>query len=388
MAVGSLTRAVPTLPTMPRLVVLEAIGLAFVEGLQRAWDAGDAVLPVDPKLPTPARAALLAAARLDDDVESGDALVVATSGTTGEPKLAVLTHAAVFASATATSARLGVDPAHDRWLACLPLVHTGGLSVVTRALLTGTPLTVHDGFDAEDVEQAAGEGCTLTSLVPTALARIDPHRFRRILVGGQAPPAHRPPHVIATYGLTETGSGVVYDGVPLDGVEVRIGDDGEVSVRGPMLLREYRDGTDPRSADGWLPTGDLGAMHEGRLHIDGRRDDLIVTGGENVWPVAVERALLSHPAVADVAVVGRADPEWGQRVVAVVVPVNAAAPPSLAVLRAHAKEQVHPHAAPTVLELVAIIPRNPAGKVRRADLTTERGPPPRRPGRPAPEART
>ncbi len=245
----------------------------------------------------------------------------------------------------------------------------GGLSVVTRALLTGTHLTVHDGFDAEDVEEAADEGCTLISLVPAALARIDPHRFRRILVGGQAPPADRPPHVVATYGLTESGSGVVYDGVPLDGVDVRIAAEGEVELRGPMLLRAYRDGSDPRSADGWLPTGDLGSMEDGVLRVEGRRGDLIITGGENVWPAAVERALLSHPRVADVVVVGRPDPEWGERVVAFVVPVDAGAPPSLDELRAHAKERLHPHAAPTVMEVVAAIPRNAGGKVRRDDLT-------------------
>src|SRR5690606_34836965 len=123
------------------------------------------------------------------------------------------------ASALATSQRLGVDPERDRWLACLPLAHVGGLSVVTRALLTGTPLTMHDGFDAAQLAAAVAAGCTLTSLVPTALARIDPAPWRRILLGGQAPPADRPANVIATYGMTETGSGVVYDGLPLDGVE-------------------------------------------------------------------------------------------------------------------------------------------------------------------------
>lgn len=351
-----------------RLVLVQADDPQFVDRLQRAWDTSDAVLPVDPRLPAPARAAALAAARVDEPVEPGDALVVVSSGTTGEPKAAVLTHAAVEASARATSARLAVDPATDRWLACLPLSHVGGLSVVARALVTGTPLTVHPHFSAAAAEQAAAAGCTLTSLVPTALARVDASRFRCILVGGQAPPPDRPDNVIATYGMTETGSGVVYDGVALDGVELRVADDGEIHVRGPMLLRAYRDGVDPKLPDGWYPTGDLGELHDGQLVVHGRRGDLIITGGENVWPVAVEGALLTHAGVREVAVVGRLDPEWGQRVVALVVPTAPAAPPSLDELRAWVKRTLPAFAAPTAIELVEALPHTASGKVRRADL--------------------
>ena len=365
MASSSLTRGVRTLPAMAALVVLDADDPGFVDRLRRAWDSGDAVLPLDPTLPGPARAAVLAAARPEEPMEPGDALAVATSGTTGEPKVAVLTHHAILASAIATSARLAVDPTADHWLACLPLAHVGGLSVVTRALLTDTPLTVHPRFDAAAVAEAAADGCTLTSLVPTALGRIDPGAFRAILVGGQAPPEDRPPHVIATYGLTETGSGVVYDGVPLDGVELRIAADGEVHVRAPMLLRAYRDGIDPKDTDGWLRTGDLGEIVGGRLQVHGRQGDLIITGGENVWPTAVERALLAHPSVADASVVGRLDPEWGQRVVAVIVAADPASPPTLDALRDHVKQSLPAHAAPTVVELVAALPRTPSGKLLR-----------------------
>jgi O-succinylbenzoic acid--CoA ligase len=305
---------------------------------------------------------------VDDDAEPGDALVVATSGTDGAPKAVVLTHGAVAASAEATSAALGIDPATDRWLACLPLSHVGGLSVVTRALHTGTALTVLHRFDVEAVGQAAAGGCTRTSLVPTALARIDATAWRTILVGGQAPPPDRPANVVATYGMTETGSGIAYDGVPLPGVEVRA-EDGELLLRAPMLLRCYRDGTDPRRADGWFPTGDLGEVVDGRIRVHGRRGDLIITGGENVWPAAVERALAGAPGVADVAVVGRPDPEWGQRVVAVVVPSDPADPPSLDALRGHVKGSLPAYAAPTALDLVDSLPRTASGKVRRRDLT-------------------
>ena len=364
---GSYAATVPR-SRRPRLVVLEAVGAPFVAALQRAWADGDAVLPVDPRLPAPARAAVLEAADPGAPVEPGDALVVATSGTDGAPKAVVLTHAAVAASAEATSARLGVDPEADGWLACLPLSHVGGLSVVTRALHTGTALVVHDRFDAAAVDAAAREGCTRTSLVPTALARIDPARWRTILVGGQAAPAERPANVVATYGMTETGSGIVYDGVPLDGVEVRVAPDGELLVRGPMLLRAYRDGTDPKDADGWLPTGDLGQVDGGLVTVHGRRGDLVITGGENVWPAAVERALVGHPGVREVAVLGRPDPEWGQVVVAVVVPTDPTDPPALAALRELAKASLPAYAAPRVLELVDRLPRTALGKVRRRDL--------------------
>jgi len=353
-----------------RLVVVGARGGdAFVDRLRRAWDGGDAVLPLDPRLPAPARARVLAAARPDEPVADGDALVVATSGTTGEPKAAVLTHDAVDASARATSARLGVDPAADRWLACLPLAHVGGLSVVTRALATGTPLTVHDGFDADAVTAAARAGATLVSVVPAALRRVDPALFRTVVLGGSAMPPDLPPNAVTTYGMTETGSGVVYDGVPLDGVEVAVVD-GEVRLRCPMLLRAYRDGTDPQDADGWFRTGDAGTWDpaSGRLRVLGRMGDVIVTGGEKVWPAAVERVLAAHPSVAEAAVVGVPDPEWGARVVAVVVPRHPDAPPDLVALRDAVKVELPAYAAPREVRVVATLPRTGLGKVARAEL--------------------
>jgi O-succinylbenzoic acid--CoA ligase len=346
-------------------------GPAFVEALQRAWDDGDAVLPVDPRLPQPAIDRLLTSMRPDEPVEDGDALVVATSGTSGEPKGVVLTHDAIAASAVATSARLSVDPATDRWLACLPLAHVGGLAVVTRALVTGTPLVVHDGFDAAAVARtAASDGVTLVSLVATALRRVDASLFRVVVLGGAAPPDDAPPNAVTTYGMTETGSGVVYDGVPLDGVDVRISSTGEILLRGPMLLRSYRDGTDPKDADGWFATGDLGEIDDrsGRLQVFGRSRDLIITGGENVWPEPVEAILAELPGVADVAVVGRDDDEWGQRVVAVVVPSDATRLPTIEALRAAVKERIGPWAAPRAVEFVDAIPRTALGKPRRREL--------------------
>jgi O-succinylbenzoic acid--CoA ligase len=293
--------------------------------------------------------------RTDDPVRDGDALVVATSGTTGEPKGVVLTHDAVAASAMATSERLHVDPAADRWLSALPLAHIGGLSVITRSILTGTPLT----FDAD-------APATLVSLVATQLLRLDVSRFRAVVVGGAAAPEQRPANCVVTYGMTETGSGVVYDGQPLTGVELRIVD-GEVHVRGPMLLRAYRDDTDPKDAEGWLATGDAGSIGpDGALHVDGRIGDVIVTGGEKVWPESVERVLRRVPGIAEVAVAGRPDAEWGQRVVAWIV--TDGDPPSLADLRDAVKAELPAYAAPKQLVVLDALPRTALGKVRRADL--------------------
>lgn len=368
---------------MPHLVAIDLPGGdRFVEALRRIWDAGDAAFPLDRRLPPTARRLALAAIapdRLIDEegvhtlggpgAEHGDALVVATSGTTAAPRGVVLTHDAVRASAVATSARLGVTP-DDTWLACLPLSHVGGLSVVTRALVTESRLVIHDGFDAEMVHAAVREGATLVSLVATALRRIEPSLFRRIVLGGSHPIAGLPENVVTTYGMTETGSGVVYDGHPLDGVELRIDEPGEIHIRCPMLLRCYRDGSVP-TIDGWFATGDLGQIgDDGRLLVFGRRGDLIITGGENVWPATVEAVLRRHPAVAEVAVAGVPDHEWGERVVAWVVARDGSTPPTLASLRAHTSESLPAFMAPKELRLVDVLPTTSSGKVRRHELSS------------------
>jgi O-succinylbenzoic acid--CoA ligase len=219
------------------------------------------------------------------------------------------------------------------------------------------------------VASSSASGVTLVSLVSTALGRIDTTSFRTVLLGGGRAPGDTPGNVITTYGMTETGSGVVYEGRPLDGVEIRIGDDGTIEVRGPMLLRAYRDGSDPTDGDGWFPTGDMGRWGGDRLVVEGRRDDLIITGGENVWPEPVEGVLRAHPGVAEVAVAGRRDPEWGRRVVAHVVPADPAMPPVLAELRALVAEALPAWHAPKELVLCSSLPRTRSGKVSRNDLS-------------------
>jgi o-succinylbenzoate---CoA ligase len=373
---------------VPRLVAIDIPGSsAFVETLRRIWDAGDAAFPLDARLAPPEQERVLravgAAAVIDGSgdettldhgfpVETGDALVVATSGSTGEPRGVVLTHDAIAASAVAVHTRLAVS-AHDHWLACLPLSHVGGLAVVTRALHAGIRLSVVPTPDPATVTEAAHHGATRTSLVPTALTRIDPSIFRTVLVGGARPPVPRPANVIATYGMTETGSGIVYDGVPLDGVELRIGAGGVIEVRCPMLGRAYRDGTPIAAADGWFRTGDLGAIDtDGTLTVYGREGDLIITGGENVWPDRVESVLSALPDVLEVAVAGTPDPQWGQAVTAWIVPRDPASPPSRDDVRTAVKAALSPMAAPQIVHIVADLPRTSSGKVKRSMLASQR----------------
>jgi O-succinylbenzoic acid--CoA ligase len=391
--------------------VPELIGLVlpggpeFARALRSIWDRGDVAAPLPWDAPAAHRESLLAAVDPDwvltpegttryqpaDDhplrpVEAertelidGDALVICTSGTTGRPRAAIHTHAGVEAAAFATSTALGVAP-DVRWLACLPLHHVGGCSVLTRAWHTGAGLEIVPRATPEVVERAALAGCTHVSLVPTLLRRIDPTPWRVILLGGAAAPTDRPANTVATYGCTETYGGVVYDGLALNGVSVRVTlEPGEhwsvpapIELRTPSLLRAYRTGTDPVADDGWFRTGDLGMIDPdtGRLSVTGRADDVIVSGGENVWPQPVEDVLASLDSIEEVAIVGRSDPEWGERVVAVVVPAERSRPPTLEALRAAVRAVLPSACAPREMELRDCLPRTTLGKIERYRLRT------------------
>ncbi len=372
-------------------------GPAFVEHVQRAWEHGDAVLPLDPSTPTAHLdqvIASLAPTRIVEadggvrslhgglPVEDGDALVIATSGTTGVAKGVVHTRKSVEAAAymTAVGARTTVD---TYWLACLPVSHVGGFSVISRALATGARLEVHPGADALAIDGAVDRGATHVSLVPTLLGRIDPSPWHTILLGGSAIPVDRPTNTIATYGMTETMGGVVYDGLALPGVETRIVDDdgtevergvsGMIELRSPTLLRAYRDGRDPLDGDGWYRTGDLGRVDPAStvLRVEGRADDLIISGGVKVWPGPVEDILRSDRRVREVAVAGVADPEWGHRVVAFVVPEDRDDPPGLDELKERVRDRLPRAAAPKQLVLVDSLPRTGLGKIRRSLLSED-----------------
>ena len=344
-----------------------------------AWDAGDAVLVLDPRAPEPEVGAVLDRMQAEAGVAPEVAAVVVTSGTAGAPKGVELTWDGLAASAAAVAAALEIG-AGDRWLACLPLHYVAGLAVLGRAWTTGTPVQVTDGFDVDSV---ATTEATLVSLVPTMVRRlraegVDLGRFRRILLGGG--PVHESgPNIVATYGMTETWGGVVHDGHPLPGVDLRIGEGDEILVRAPMVMRRYRLAPEETeaafAAGGWLRTGDAGAIDAGgRLRVLDRLRDLIVTGEVKVSPSEVEAVLARHPGVADVCVAGAPDPDWGERVVAHVVPAQGGAPPTLAELRAFAAEQLSVAKLPREVVLTDAIPRTAGGKpLRRLLRKSSRG---------------
>jgi o-succinylbenzoate---CoA ligase len=378
-------------------------GPGWLDLVRDVWAVGAALLPVDPRLPRAEAGELLRLARptvlisgtgselsgrrLRGGVPAapGVVLVVHTSGTAGMPKLVQFERRAIDAAVAASAFALEATP-RDRWICCLPLAHVGGMLVLLRGVLLDAPVSVHPTFEPRLI--GAERNASFISVVPTMLGRlldaaVDLTGFRGILVGG----AHLSPEireradragapVIETYGLTESCGGVVYDGLALPGVEMRINPNGGIELRGPMLMLGYRFDDATTSAaftgDGWLKPGDAGEIDaEGRLHVVGRIDDLINTGGEKVWPHEVEAALLEHPKVSEVGVGGRLDPEWGQRVVAFVVSVDPAEPPSLDELRAFAAARIARHKVPRELVLVDQLPRTFSGKLRRAALARE-----------------
>ncbi|MFW2512866.1 AMP-binding enzyme [Demequina sp. SO4-13] len=318
-----------------------------------------------------------------DSALSGRArgIAVRTSGSTGNPREALLSTAALHASATATLARLG-GPGH--WLLALPADRIAGAMVAVRARIGGTELIhaglIHAGggpFTAAGFAHAAGTmpaGRRYVSLVPTQVRRLlaDPAGaealagFDAVLVGGAPPGMTLPRNAVETYGMTETSGGCVYDGAPLEGVSVRIDDDGRIMIAGPMLADGFADGDDSafveRDGERWLRTGDVGELVDGRLAVLGRADDVILTGGVNVHPVPVERALLAHGAIADAVVVGVPDLQWGERVVALVA-VAPGASVTLDGLRSTLRLE-RAELPTTVLE-VDSIPRTAAGKIDR-----------------------
>ena len=293
-------------------------------------------------------------------VEEGDGLVMLTSGSSGTPKAAIHTWASLVASADITQRSLRGEQA-PVWLPLLPPAHIGGLAVLLRHVLNDA-----DFRWTSDIEDGPRMGATHVAVVRAQLARHDLSGYEKVLVGGGKPPTSRADNVIATWGMTETGSGVVYDGYPLDEVAIRV-IDSQICVHSPTLFRAYRSSERPRiDLDGqeWFPTGDGGELVDGRLRVFGRLGSVIVTGGEKVWPEDLEALFAQVDHVRDVAVVGIDDNEWGQRVVALVVsdtPVDDE-------LLERAAERIGPWAKPKEIRYVAAIPRTANGKIARAGL--------------------
>lgn len=336
------------------------------------------------------------------------AAIVHTSGTTGRPKGAMLPRSAFLASAEASARNLGWHPL-DRWLLCMPLAHVGGLSILTRCLVARAPVILEPRFEPRAILDAIRrERATILSVVPTMLrALLDEDRdgslalLRVVLLGGAATPlslleecARRDVPALTSYGLTETCSQIVAQsprapgtntvepgsGRALQGVTLRIATDhggpaaedevGRIQVRGPMLMRGYwpagAAAPSPEAAPAWFDTGDLGALDShARLHVHARRTDLIVTGGENVYPVEVEQALEALPGVLRALVFGVPDDRWGQIVAAALV-LDPARPPAEPALFAALAGRLAPHKRPRRYCVANALPLTPSGKLDRA----------------------
>ena len=367
---------------MSQLVALDMpAGNQFLAAALGVWDRGDAVFPLDQRLPAVAQFELISAmapASIIDasgnetslpnarPVRSGDSLVIATSGSSGTPKGVIHTHASMNAAAKSSNSRLGCTKDHH-WLVCLPVSHVGGFSVITRALQSNSALTMHPAFEADEVTRSAGSGVTHVSLVRTALQRIDASKFHTVLLGGAAPPTNIPNNVIATYGMTETFGGIFYNGVALDGVEAKIIEN-QIYVRGHMLMRAFRDETVPFTADGWLPTGDSGYFEDEKLVVNGRIGEMIISGGENIWPNLLEQTIAQHPLVSAVAVTGVADEEWGEKVVSWVVPQDPDNPPKLSDIRDHVALTLPKFYCPKELKILQSLPVTSLGKTDKRAL--------------------
>ena len=364
---------------------------AFVETLHGCLLLGAAAVPVDRRLKAAERAAQTEScatvvtrpldgladerAPLADTHDlTATAIVVHTSGTTRGPRPVGLTFGNWLWSALGSAAALGVRR-DDVWLCTLPLSHVGGLSILMRSAIYATRVVLHERFDAEAAADEIAVRSTLVSVVPTTLARLldaglrHPPRLRAALVGGapiapslldRAASAGVP--TVSTYGLTEACSQVTTGGPPLFCTRVRIGARREILVAGPTVAPAAL------ASDGWLHTGDEGALDAaGRLTVTGRAGDTIITGGENVAPAEVEAVLESHPAVAEAAVHGVPDPEWGERVVATIV-LSGRETASADDLRGYCQVRLAGYKVPRVIRFAHELPRTVSGKILRRSL--------------------
>ncbi len=387
-----------------RVAIAMPPGLGFARALHACLQLGAVAVPVDPRC-SPAERELLsdgALAFVDAPLRTAGpafaapgshdldavAVVIHTSGTTSAPRPVELTYGNLLWSALGSAVALGHDPG-ERWLCALPLSHVGGLSILIRSAIHATTAVVHEGFDTDRVLDALrSDEVTLVSLVATTLGRLldaglqSPPSLRAALTGGGPVPAALLDRaraagvpVASTYGLTEACSQVtttpvaaVADdgargGPPLFCTRVRIAADQEILTRGPTVAPAAL------AADGWLHTGDLGALDDdGRLTVTGRKSDTIVSGGENVAPAEVEAVLEAHPDVLEAAVVGRPDPDWGEAVTAIVVARPGRVLEGEA-LRTHCARLLAPYKVPRLVVLAREpLARTRSGKLRRREL--------------------
>jgi o-succinylbenzoate---CoA ligase len=330
--------------------------------------------------------------------------IIHSSGTSGKPKGVVLTYGNFFYSAIASASRIGHLP-NDKWLCVLPLYHVGGLSILLRAAIFGFTVDLRSKFDVDEINHALShEDITLISLVPTMLYRLlekgTPEKWkslRLILLGGAAASKElleecraRNLPVASTYGLTEASSQVatalpheVYAkigtvGKPLMFTQVKIvdeqgqpqkpGDYGEILVKGPTVMQGYYNNPEATAKalqDGWLYTGDIGYLdNDGDLFLVQRRSDLIVSGGENIYPAEIEAVLRQHPAVKEAVVVAIDDAEWGQKVAAA-IQLREAQTATDAEIVAYTRQQLAGYKIPRIIKFVSEFPMTGSGKIQR-----------------------
>lgn len=363
----------------------------FLAALNAIWSAGNVIMPLSPALPADRLDALLTqfgVAELWDDegthqlttdltppLQVGDAAVLLTSGTTGAPKGVIHTHDSISAAASLTATATETTNL-SRWVCCLPVNHVGGFSVITRARVVGAALDLIPSPTVEDLDAALHGGATHISLVPQLLERTDPDRWQIILTGGSQSPASRGDNVIATYGLTETFGGVVYNGRALPGVALKTTGDANhpttLMLQSPSLGRGYLVDNNVVSLtndEGWLVTSDLATIDaNATLTIHGRADDVIISGGENVWPERIESVLEQHPSIAAVAVVGLPSDMWGEQVTAVLELTPDHTAPDVDELHHLLTSHVERFALPRRVIVVAELPRTDLGKLQRKIL--------------------
>jgi O-succinylbenzoic acid--CoA ligase len=394
-----------------RVAIALPAGLELAQALHACLLLGAVAVPVDLRLSAPEReriaagCALLIEEPLDSDREpeqaptasrhelDATAVVIHTSGTTAQPRPIELTYGNFLWSALGSAVALGLDP-DERWLCALPLSHVGGLSILLRSAIYTTTAVVHERFEEDRVLHALrSEGVTLVSLVATTLARLldagleRPPALRSALTGGGPVPAvlleraHAAGVPVSlTYGLTESCSQATTTPVAASSPEGEVGEAppsagpplfctrvqiaaGEILISGPTVA------PGSLAADGWLHTGDLGELDDrGRLRVTGRVSDTIVSGGENVAPAEVEAVLEAHPQVLEAAVLGRADPQWGEAVSAIVV-AREGAELDADELRAHCAVALAPYKVPKQVSLSSSpLPRTRSGKLLRREL--------------------
>ena len=370
---------------MAKLIAfVKAQSRALITEIHDAWEAGDSVAVLDPTLPKQYLADLIDT--IDPDViqYSGDvsefrmrnydlvadaALVICTSGTSGKAKAVVHTHQALQASAAATGSYLSITPGVGTWICALPITHIGGFTTITKAMYQKVGLEIFEHFDYLAIQEIAKAGPSYLPIVRAHLSRIDPSLFTRLVLGAGVAPTELPKNAHVTYGLTETGSGVVYDGWALEKVNLAISPQGEILIQGPMLASCYRDTTPIIDSHGWFHSDDAGEIIDNRLTVFGRRSEIIHSGGEMIVPSRIEEVLRRLPGIDEIAVVGVNDLEFGQLAWAFVVVRQGSQDPTLAELKDAIRAVLPHYYAPRGLEIVKSLPKTPLGKIQKKRLS-------------------